>query len=304
MLGRRGLKWGIFILFILFFLATGCSKRGDEDVQALITPEVKLGATEIHLGYPLEMSYQWMIGPHMAPLQKDYIVFVHFLDREGKLIFTDDHIPPILTSKWKPGERVDYQRTLFIPFIPIMGEVRVKVGLYDIESGIRLTLAGEDEKGDRAYLVGRVKILPEDLNSLPVYKDGWYDPELVSDDITKEWIWSQKEAEVSFVNPQRDATLYLYAFSPADDLGSPQQITLYLNGEPLDSWQCTSSGDFLRKITIKKERLGQDNWIDIKIKVDKVFIPFEHGKGKDTRQLGVKIYNLLLKPASVAPAAR
>lgn len=304
MLRGRGLKWGILILFIPFFLTSGCSKKGKEDVQALITPEVKLSDTEPHLGYPLEISYQWMIGPRVTPLQKDYTVFVHFLDQEGKLLFTDDHTPPLPTSQWESGGRVEYERTLFLPLTPIMGEIEIRVGLYDIESGAKLTLAGKDKKGSKAYLVGRIKILPEDLNSLPVYKEGWYDPEVVSDDVTKEWIWSQKEAEVAFVNPRRDAILYFHAQSPAADLGSPQQITLYLNNEPLDSWQCTSSGVFLRKIAIKKERLGQDNWIDIRIEVDKIFIPFEHGKGEDKRELGVRIYNLLLKPVSVAPTAR
>ena len=297
MLGRRGFRWAIFILFIFSFLTTGCSKKAKEDIQALITPEVKLSTTELHIGYPLEMSYQWIAGPRMTPLGKDYTVFVHFWDQEGKLIFTDDHTPPLPTSQWKPGETVEYQRTLFFPLSLILGEVKVNVGLYDIESGMKLTLAGKDEKVGKAYLVGRVKILPEDLKSLPVYKEGWYNPEVLSEDITREWIWSQKEAEVSFVNPRRDAILYFHASSPAADMGSPQQITLYLNGQTLDSWQGTTSEDFLRKITIEKERLGRDNWIDIKIEVDKVFIPFEYGKGKDTRELGVKIFNLMLKPA-------
>jgi len=304
MFGRRGLRWGWFILFILFFITTECSEKEKENVQALITPDIKLSATEFPIGSPLEISYQWMIGSQMTPLQKDYTVFVHFLDQEGKLIFTDDHAPPIPTSQWKPGGRVEYQRTPFIPYTPMVGELKVKVGLYHIESGTRLTLAGKDEGGDRAYLVGKVKLLPEDLNSLPVYKDGWYDLEVVSEDTLKEWIWSQKEAEVSFVNPRRDAILYLRALSPAAYLGSPQQITLYLNDQPLESWQCTTSEDFLRKITIEKERLGRDNWIDIRIEVDKVFIPIEHGEGKDARELGVKVYNLLLKPASVASVTR
>jgi len=304
MLKGKYLEWVFSILFVLFFLTTGCSKREKVDVQALITPQIKLSDTELPMGYPLEMSYQWMIGPQMAPLLKDYTVFVHFLDQEGKLIFTDDHTPPLPTSQWEPGGRVEYQRTLFIPLSPVVGEIEVKVGLYDLESGERLTLVGKDEKGDRAYLVGRVKILAEDLNSLPVYKDGWYDPEVVSDNVTREWIWSQKEAEVSFVNPRRDAILYFHASSPATDLGSPQQVTLYLDGQPIDSWQCTSSEDFWRKITIEKERLGQDSWIDIRIEVDKVFVPLEQGKGKDTRELGVRIYNLLLRTVLEAPVDR
>lgn len=304
MLMGRGLRGWMFILLIPFLLTTGCSKRGKEDVKALITPEINLSATEVPLGYPLDINYQWMIGPQVTPLKKDYTVFVHFLDQKGKLLFTDDHTPPLPTSQWQPGRRVEYERTLFLPLTPIMGDIEIRVGLYDIESGVKLTLAGEDKNGSKAYLVGRVKFLPEDLNSLPVYKEGWYDPEVVSEEITMEWMWSQKKAEVAFINPRRDAILYFHAQSPAADLGSPQQITLYLNDEPLDSWQCTSSEVFLRKIAIEKERLGQDSWIDIGIEVDKVFIPFEHGKGEDKRELGVRIYNLLLKAASVAPAAR
>ncbi len=302
---RKGLMWGSSIFFVLFFITIGCSEKEKENAQAFITPDITLSDTELPIGSPLEMSYQWMIEDQMPPLKKDYTVFVHFLDQEGKLVFTDDHTPPLPTSQWKPGEQVEYERTPFIPYSPIVEELKVKVGLYHIESGTRLTLVGKDEGKDRAYLVGKVKLLPEDLRSLPVYKDGWYDLEVTSEDTFEEWIWSQKAAEVSFVNPRRDAILYLHAYSPADELGVPQQITLYLNDQPLESWQFTSSGDFLRKITIKKEELGADNWIDIKIEVDKVFIPVEHiEESEDTRELGVKVYNLLLKPAPGTPAAR
>lgn len=306
MLGKRSLKWGGFILFVLFIITIGCSEKEKEVVQAFITPDITLSDTELPIGSPLEMSYQWMIDAQMPPLQKDYTVFVHFLDQEGELVFTDDHAPPLPTSQWKPGEQVEYVRTPFIPYSPIVGELKVKVGLYHIESGTRLTLVGKDEGKDKAYLVGKIKLFPEDLKSLPVYKDGWYDLEVASDDtLIKEWIWSQKDAEVSFVNPRRDAILYFHAYSPADELGSPQQISLYLNDQPLESWQCTSSEDFLRKITIKKEKLGKENWIDIRIEVDKAFIPVEHIEGsEDTRELGVKVYNLLLKPASATPAAK
>ena len=304
MLGKRSIKWGGFILFVLFFITLGCSEKEKEVVQAFITPDITLSDTELPIGSPLEMSYQWMIDAQMLPLQKDCTVFVHFLDQEGELVFTDDHAPPLPTSQWKPGEQVEYVRTPFIPYSPIVGELKVKVGLYHIESRTRLTLVGKDEGRDNAYLVGKIKLFPEELKSLPVYKDGWYDLEVASDDTFKEWIWSQKQAEVSFINPRRAAILYLHAYSPADELGSPQQITLYLNDQPLESWQLTSSEDFLRKITIKKDKLGKNNWIDIRIEVDKVFIPVEHGKGEDTRELGVKVYNLLLKPTSATPAAK
>jgi hypothetical protein len=37
-------------------------------------------------------------------------------------MWTDDHTPPVPTTQWKPGQTVEYTRTVFIPIFPYVGD--------------------------------------------------------------------------------------------------------------------------------------------------------------------------------------
>src|SRR5205814_5521817 len=52
---------------------------------------------------------------------------------DEQLIWTDDHNPPTPTTQWKPGQTVEYTRTIFIPVYPYVGEATLQVGLYRSE---------------------------------------------------------------------------------------------------------------------------------------------------------------------------
>ena len=45
--------------------------------------------------------------------------------------------------QWKPGQKVEYTRTVFVPNYPYIGRGVVRLGLYDPKTSKRLTLAGE-----------------------------------------------------------------------------------------------------------------------------------------------------------------
>ena len=45
-------------------------------------------------------------------------MFVHFLDADRELMWTDDHEPPTPVRQWKPGATIEYTRTMFIPKFP------------------------------------------------------------------------------------------------------------------------------------------------------------------------------------------
>ena len=38
--------------------------------------------------------------------------------------------PPTPTSEWKPGQTVEYTRTMFIPSYPYVGAAKVAAGMY------------------------------------------------------------------------------------------------------------------------------------------------------------------------------
>ena len=90
-------------------------------------------------------------------------MLVHFLDSDDQLMWTDDHFPPTSTRDWKPGQRIEYTRTMFVPQYPYMGQATIRIGLYDPETGARLPLAGEND-GQRAYKAGALELLPASDN--------------------------------------------------------------------------------------------------------------------------------------------
>ena len=54
------------------------------------------------IGSAVTLTYKFVVAPN-ASFDKDYWVFVHVLDPEGEQLWTDDHLPPTPTSKWKAG---------------------------------------------------------------------------------------------------------------------------------------------------------------------------------------------------------
>ena len=97
------------------------------------------------------------------------------------------------TTQWKPGQTVEYTRTIFVPVFPYVGEATIQVGLHSKSDGHRLTLAG-DPAGQNAYRVARVQLLPQTENLLTIFKDGWHQAEVAGDNATIEWQWTKREA--------------------------------------------------------------------------------------------------------------
>jgi len=137
---------------IAFAAAASACGGADDSAPAVATPTVTLSAPAATIGSPFEMTYRFAVAGNAPAFAEDYWVFVHFLDTDGELMWTDDHQPPTPTRQWKPGSNVEYTRTMFIPKFPYVGETRVEVGLFSPGSGERLPLSGETI-GQRSYRV-------------------------------------------------------------------------------------------------------------------------------------------------------
>jgi len=73
----------------------------------------------------------------MAPVDQDYTVFVHALDAQGRIVSQADGQPlggVFPTSAWRPGQVVWDSRVLS----PVVGVVRMRLGLYYLPTGARL----------------------------------------------------------------------------------------------------------------------------------------------------------------------
>ncbi len=117
----------------------GCQGKKAAEVRQ-VTPSIELNKSRAPIGSPVEVTYRFEVASDFSPIDKDFKVFVHFLDSHNELLFTDDHDLPQPVSSWTAGSTVEYTRTVFIPLYPYFGTASVVVGLYIPETNERLGL--------------------------------------------------------------------------------------------------------------------------------------------------------------------
>ena len=193
---------------LLMPVALAACGRTAQQQAPVATPTVTMSTKQAAIGTPIEMTYRFEVAQNAPPIAEDDLVFVHFLDTDGELLWTDDHMPATPTSQWKPGQVIQYTRTMFVPKFPYVGETRVEIGVYSPKDGKRLPLSGET-KGQDSYHVATFALTKQTDNLYVVFKDGWQETETSPQESGTEWQWSRKMATLAFRNPMRDVTLYL-----------------------------------------------------------------------------------------------
>jgi len=270
---------------------------GDDDARPVATPSLTLSRPDAAIGSPLEMTYRFAVAPDAPPFAEDYWVFAHFIDADGELMWTDDHQPPTPTRQWKPGAAVEYNRTMFVPKFPYVGETRIEVGLYARSSGDRVPLAGPTD-GQRAYQLASFTMRLQSDNIFVVFRDGWHETEVGEEGSGLEWQWSRKDATLSFRNPKRDILFYLEADQPVMALAEPRQVELRLGTEVVDSFPLPSGQRELRRVPISAARLGGADTVELTISVDRTFVPATVPalRSVDPRELGVRVFRAFVQP--------
>ena len=122
----------------LLVASISCSRKSDNE-PPVATPSLTLNHDKVPIGSPVKLNYKFVVAPD-AKFSTDYWVFVHVLDPTGELLWTEDHLPTPPTSSWKPGQTIEYTRTVFVPNYPYIGEALVRLGIYDQKTTNRLTL--------------------------------------------------------------------------------------------------------------------------------------------------------------------
>jgi len=241
------------------------------------------------------VTYRFQVAPS-AKFDKDYRVLVHFLDADDELMWTDDHTPPQPTSTWRPGQTIEYSRTVFVPLYPYIGESTIAIGLYTPGGNERVPLAGESI-GQRAYRAARIRLQPQTDNIFLAFLDGWHGPETATDNQSVEWQWTRKEGVLRFRNPKRNAVFYLHYDGQPAMFDAPQTVTVSLGAEVIDTFQVSSPDEAIRKIAIKSAQFGPDDVVMIRIAVDKTFVPAlaKPGSG-DSRELGIRVFHAFVEP--------
>ena len=266
-----------------------CSRNADNE-PPVATPSLTLSRDKVAIGSPVKLTYKFVVAPD-AKFNTDYWVFVHVLDPTGELLWTDDHLPNPSTSTWKPGQTVEYTRTVFVPNYPYIGEALVRLGLYDRTSSNRLALNAQ-QVSRREYLVAKFQLQPQSENIFLIYKDGWHPAEVATDNAASEWQWTKKTATISFKNPKKDSTFYLDFDARTDLFTPPQKVTLKIGDQTIAAFAADNRERKLLTFPITAAQLGNGDMTELVVDTDRTFSP---GSG-DVRELGIRVFHAFIEP--------
>jgi hypothetical protein len=285
-------------LMVAVCAAISCSRREDTS-PPVGSVEVALSKPKAPLGSPIEVAYRFRVANDAPPLGNRR-VFVHFVDADEEMMWTDDHQPPTPTSDWKPGQTIEYTRTVFVPIYPYVGKAKVLAGIYDTSTQQRLKLSNPD-RGDRSYQVAEFDLLPQTENVFLIFKDGWHPAEQAPDNPSVEWQWTKKEATLAFRNPKRDSTLYLQLDNPGrSSVGVATQVELRIGDQTIATVPVLPTDAPVRKFPLTAAQLGTGDMVEIRLVADKTFVPAldPAAKSNDTRDLGVRVFHAFVQPAT------
>lgn len=241
------------------------------------------------------MTYRFEFAE--VPPPGSYRVFVHVVDANEELMWTDDHDLPAPPDGWQPGQRLEYTRTMFVPMYPYVGTAKVLVGVYETGSDTRLKLANRD-RGDRSYQVAEFDLLPQTENVYLIYRDGWHPAEVAAENPNIEWKWTRKEATMAFRNPKRDATLILQLDNPARTANAATAVDVRLGDQSLAVIDVGADQPTVEKISLPASLLGSEDMVVITFVANSTFVPAldPAAKNNDTRELGVRVFHAFVQP--------
>jgi hypothetical protein len=293
---KRSVFFVAALVVVAALTAVASCKRKQPDTAPVATPSVTINRDRAPLGSPIEITYKFVVADG-ATFDEDYLVMMHVVDTDDVMIWTDDHKPPTPTRQWKPGQTIEYTRTVFVPVYPYVGEASLQIGLYSPTNQKRLALNG-DTVGQHAYKVGRLQLQPQTENLPSVFKEGWNATEIVEHNPGIQWQWTKKEAVFAFRNPKKDALLYLDVDNPTTVVNEPRQVKLTLNNQPLEEFSLPPAVQQLKKIPIKADQLGSADNAELRILVDKTYVPMlvAGSNSKDPRELGIRVFHAFVDP--------
>lgn len=280
---------GALLLVAATLGVAGCSGTKDNE-PAVATPSLSFSKERVPINSAVTLTYKFTVAAD-AKFAKDYYVFVHVLDQDGEQMWTDDHLPPTPTSQWKPGQTIEYKRTIFVPNYPYIGPAVVRLGLYDRDTNTRLVL-NAPEASRREYVVARFEVLASSENIFTITESGWHPVEVDAKNPQTEWSWTQKTAVTRFRNPRKPVTLYIQYDARPDLFTPPQQVTLKIGDQAIAQFPADSKAPTLKTFDLTADQLGSADMVDLVFEVDRTFKP----GGTDPRELGIRIFHVYIEP--------
>jgi hypothetical protein len=279
------------VLALAALASVACGSPSDEAPVASVA--VTLSPAQAAAGSPIQVHYRFQPAQGARP-QGEHVVFVHWVNAAGELLWTDDHVPPVPLQQWRPGTPVEYDRTMFVPRISAAGPVQLLVGVYAPATGARLPLSGE-AVGQRAYPAATLEMRPDPSAVFVAFGDGWHNPE-VGQTLGREWRWSKESGRVAFRNPQRAAELWLELDQPVKALPAPQQVEVRVGGTTIDTFSLPPETLHIQRTPLTVEAMGSGETVEVEIVPSASFVPASIPalKSTDRRTLGVRVFNAYL----------
>jgi len=157
-------------------------------------------------------------------------------------------------------------------------------------------MAGTDT-GHRSYKVAKFSLAPQTEGVQLIYNQGFHSVEGAAANGIG-WHWTKKDAIFDVKNPKKDAVFYLDVDNPSALLNAPQQVVVSLGGAMIDQFTLEPQKSVLRKTSIPASAWGSADNVELKLSVDKTFIPEQLSPGsKDPRELGVRVMHAAIVPA-------
>jgi mannosyltransferase len=118
-----------------------------------------LPSKEVHAGDVLQLTLFWQA---LTVLDERYAVFIHVLDADGHIVGQRDTEPgggAMLTITWQPGQTITDNYGVLISHGTPPGEYRVQVGMYALDSGMRLPVSQAGQSSGDSLTLEPIRIL-------------------------------------------------------------------------------------------------------------------------------------------------
>ena len=280
----------LVVLPLLLMVSVLGACRAPDMGPAVAVPALALSRTRVPLGGPVEITYQFAVLPGIGVLTEPYRVYVDFLDPDRKVMFTDDHAPPVATTDWQSGQIVTYERRLFIPLYPYVGEAAVALRLVSPSTGDPVALVGE-HVGQGRYVAATVELAPPSTSN-PTFRGGWY-PRVRAE----EGRWSTGDSTIVFERLRQDSILYLELEGRPSLFESPQRVDLLVGGRTIDSFLIEEPGVMLHTTPLRAADFDDGELVALTLHVDSTFVPAElpGSTSVDKRRLAVRVFHAFIE---------
>jgi hypothetical protein len=291
----------VLVVVLAIACAAHCGRATDTlPAPPVATLDVSLSRSTVAAGHLIDVTYRFTVAADAPQLDDDYAVFVHAVEESGKSIWADDHAPAVPARQWKPGDRIEYTRPMFVSRRAYPGPHGLDIGLYSPRTGRRVPLNTPGGRGDSSRLA-RFEVTSPGPTPVVLFVKGWHLPERESEPgmvPSAEWHWSTRESLLWCANPRRDARFVLHLDQPLQGDEAARQVQVIIGGSLVDSFALAPGAREVRRVPVAGALLGTDDIVPITLRLDRASVPAPAAGAAlaDGRELGVRVFDALLEP--------